>query len=190
MSEAIRQWFSRVTKSRVKIIAESLHEWQRIVIHGNECVILFLTCYFMSWTHRSTTNYHWVLNSPLLPRAVFSDLALWHHYNWSVASCERARYWYCDIIFVDCKLAQRRSSLVNNIREYRYPATRYSQLSMQDNLSTFITSLSSLWLILANEHPVTAVNKTDVERRQTLGHPRSINPNMISHVPQQLPIIF
>ena len=32
--------------------------------------------------------------------------------------------------------------------------------------------------------------KTDVERRQTLGHPRSINPNMINHVPQQLPIIF
>ena len=28
-SEAIRQWFSRVTKSRVKIIAESPHEWQK-----------------------------------------------------------------------------------------------------------------------------------------------------------------
>ena len=26
-------------------------------------------------------------------------------------------------------------------------------------------------------------NKTDVGRRQTLGHPRSINPNMINHVP-------
>ena len=33
-------------------------------------------------------------------------------------------------------------------------------------------------------------NKTDVERRQTLDHPRSINPNMINHVPQQLPLIF
>ena len=29
-----------------------------------------------------------------------------------------------------------------------------------------------------------------VERRQTLGHPRSINPNMINHVPQQSPLIF
>ena len=29
MSEAICQWFSRVTKSQVKIIAESLHEWQK-----------------------------------------------------------------------------------------------------------------------------------------------------------------
>ena len=32
-----------------------------------------------------------------------------------------ARYWYCDVIFVDChcmrKLAQRRSALVNNSRE-------------------------------------------------------------------------
>ena len=32
--------------------------------------------------------------------------------------------------------------------------------------------------------------KTDAERRQTLGHPRSINPNMINHVPQQSPLIF
>ena len=51
---------------------------------------------------------------------------LWRHAN--------ARNWYCDVIFVDChctrKLAQRRSSLVNNNREYRYPATRYSRLSV------------------------------------------------------------
>ena len=33
-------------------------------------------------------------------------------------------------------------------------------------------------------------NKTDVERRQTLGNPRSINPNMINHVAKQSPIIF
>ena len=37
----------------------------------------------------------------------------------------------------------------------------------------------------------TAVSdKTDVERRQTLGHPRSINPNMINYVPQQSPLTF
>ena len=34
------------------------------------------------------------------------------------------------------------------------------------------------------------LNKTDAERRQTLGHPRSINLNMINHVPQQSPLIF
>ena len=88
-SGAIRQWFSRVTKSRVKIIAESPHEWQKIVIHGNECIILFLTHYFVSWTHKSAKNHNRALVSPLLPRAAFSDRALWRHYNWSVTSCER-----------------------------------------------------------------------------------------------------
>ena len=80
--------FSRVKKSPVKIIAESLHEWQKIVIHGNEYIILFLTRYFMSWTNISAKNYHRALISPFLPRAVFSELALWRHYNWSVTSCE------------------------------------------------------------------------------------------------------
>ena len=88
-SEEIRRWFSRVTKSRVKILAESPHEWQKIVIHGNECIILFLTRYCMSWTHKSAKNYHWALISPLLLRAAFSDRALWRHHNWSVTSCER-----------------------------------------------------------------------------------------------------
>ena len=88
-SEAIWQWFSRVTKSRVKIIAESPHEWQKVVIHSNECIILFLTRYFMSWTHKSAKNYHRALISPLLPRAAFSDRVLWRHNNWSVTSCER-----------------------------------------------------------------------------------------------------
>ena len=88
-SEAIRQWFSRVTKSRVKIIAESPQKWQKIVIHGNECIILFLTRYFMSWTHKSAKNYHRAIISPLLQRAAFSDRALWRHHNWCVTSCER-----------------------------------------------------------------------------------------------------
>ena len=88
-SEATPQWFSRVTKSRVKIIAESPHEWQKFVIHSNECIILFLTHYFMSWTHKSAKNYHRALISPLLPRAAFSDRVLWRHNNWSVTSCER-----------------------------------------------------------------------------------------------------
>ena len=44
-----------------------------------------------------------------------------------------------------------------------------------------------LLLIIHLKH---ILNKTDAERRQTLGHPRSINSNMINHVPQQLPIIF
>ena len=42
---------------------------------------------------------------------------------------------------------------------------------------------------LSSERKYT-IYKTDAERRQTLGHPRSINPNMINHVPQQSPLIF
>ena len=55
-----------------------------------------------------------------------TTIDLWRHAN--------AKYWYCDVIFVYChctrNLAQRRSSLVNNSREYRYLATRYSRLSV------------------------------------------------------------
>ena len=40
--EAIRQWFSLVTSSLRKIIAELPHSWQRIVIYSNSCVILYL----------------------------------------------------------------------------------------------------------------------------------------------------
>ena len=47
-----------------------------------------------------------------------TTIDLWRHAN--------AKYWYCDVIIVYChctrKLAQRRSSLVNNNREYRYLA--------------------------------------------------------------------
>ena len=51
---------------------------------------------------------------------------LWRHAN--------ARHWHCDVIFLNCsstcKLAQRRSSLVNNNREYRFLTIRYSRLSV------------------------------------------------------------
>ena len=60
-----------------------------------------------------------------------TTIDLWRHAN--------AKYWYCDVIFVYChctrKLAQRRSSLVNNSREYRFLATRYSRLSMYEKNS-------------------------------------------------------
>ena len=88
-SGVICQWFSRVTKSRVKIIGKTPHEWPKIVIHGNECTILFLTRYFISWTYRSATNNHRSPISPLSPGTVFSDLTLWRHHSWSVTSRER-----------------------------------------------------------------------------------------------------
>ena len=88
-SGAICQWFSWVMKSRVKIIGKSHHEWPKIVIHGNECFILFLTRYFRSWTHDSAKNNYRSLISPLWLRTVFSDLVFWHHHSWSVTSRER-----------------------------------------------------------------------------------------------------
>ena len=56
----------------------------KIVIQGNECIVLFVAPYIMSWTHKSAKNYNRALISPLLPRAVFPDLALWRQHNWSV----------------------------------------------------------------------------------------------------------
>ena len=109
------------------------HEWgasrvtQIAVIHGNEFIILFLTRYFMSSTHKSpktmiecSFRHCCQKRSFLTWYCDVTTIDLWRH--------AKARYWYCDVIFVDCyctrKLAQRRSSLVNNSREYRYPTTR------------------------------------------------------------------
>ena len=44
---------------------------KKIVIHGTKCIILFLTCSFMFWTHNSTKNNHRSLISPSSPRTVF-----------------------------------------------------------------------------------------------------------------------
>ena len=88
-SEAICQWFSRVTKSRVKSFANRITSDPKIVIHGNKCIILFLTRYFMSWTHNSDKNNHRSLISQLSPRTVVSDLSLWRHHSGCVTSRER-----------------------------------------------------------------------------------------------------
>ena len=40
-----------VTKN--KLLANRFTNDPKIVIHGNECIILFLTRYFVSWTHNS-----------------------------------------------------------------------------------------------------------------------------------------
>ena len=61
------------------------------VIHGNECFILFLTCYLMSWRHNSAKKNRCLFLSPLSPRKIFSDLALWHHHDWSVWCHSNAR---------------------------------------------------------------------------------------------------
>ena len=81
----LHEWWSHKWKS----LANHITSDHKIVIQGNDCNILFLTCYFMSWTHNSTKNNHWLLISPLSPRKIFSDLVLWHQHSWSVMSRER-----------------------------------------------------------------------------------------------------
>ena len=80
-----------------KSLANRLNHWQiasrvshepKIVIHSNECIILFLTRYFMSWTHYSAKNNYRSLISLLSLRSFFSDLVLWRHHSWSVTSHE------------------------------------------------------------------------------------------------------
>ena len=66
--------------SRVRWFVNDFHEWrshewkslanhftsdQKIAIHGNECIVLFLTRYFISRTHNSAINYQRWLISPL-----------------------------------------------------------------------------------------------------------------------------
>ena len=78
-----------LTKSRVKINGKSHHGWPKFVIHSNEYIILPLTLY-LSWTENfAAKSNHRSLISPLSPRNIFSDLALWRHHSWSVTSRER-----------------------------------------------------------------------------------------------------
>ena len=132
-SEAIRQWFSRVTKSWVKIIAESPHEWQKSLFTVANVLFYFLHAILC---HEHTNPLRTIIERSirhccqgrpfLTEHCDVTTIDLWRH--------ETAKNWYCDVIFVDChctrKLAQRRSSLVNNSREYRYLATRYSRISV------------------------------------------------------------
>ena len=86
--EAICQSFSRVTKSREKIFGKSFHEDPKIVIHGNECIISFLTRYFMCWTHTSAKNNYRSLISPKEER----DKTLKHFsmfFLWRILGIER-----------------------------------------------------------------------------------------------------
>ena len=80
--------------SRVRRFANDFHKWRshewkslvnrimsepKIVTHGNECIILFLTHNFMYLTHNFSKK---TIMDP--SRTVFSDLALWRHHSSSV----------------------------------------------------------------------------------------------------------
>ena len=87
---------------RVKRFANNFHEWRshewkslanritsdsKIVIHGNECIILFLTRCLMSWTHYSakTIVEHWIRHCRHLP-IIFTSDEVTSENHWQIAS--------------------------------------------------------------------------------------------------------
>ena len=70
-------------------LANHITSDQKIVIRGDEYIILFPTLYVMSWIHNSAKNSHRSFISSLSPRKDFSDLALWRHHSRSVTSRDR-----------------------------------------------------------------------------------------------------
>ena len=89
-SEAICQWFSRVMKSRVKIIGKSHREWpKKLLFTVTNVLFYFLHAILCPGSHNSAKNHHRSLISQLSPRTAFSDFTLWRHHCWSVTSRER-----------------------------------------------------------------------------------------------------
>ena len=84
-SEVICQWFSRSYKW--KSLANHITSDQKIVIHGNEYTILFLTHYSMSWTQHSAKKLS-IVHFAIVAKEDFSELTLWCHHSWSVTSRE------------------------------------------------------------------------------------------------------
>ena len=97
-----REW--RFSWSRMRWFANDFHEWrsrewkslanhitndQKIVIHDSECIISFLYA-ILCYKHNSAKkNNRRSLISPLSPKTVLPDLALWRHHSWTVMSRER-----------------------------------------------------------------------------------------------------
>ena len=151
--------------SRVRRFANNFHEWRshewkllakritsdpKIVIHGNECIIIFLTRY-ISYV-LEIADFAIVARDDLF---YFSNCDVTTVVLWPIAN---AGYWHCDVIFVDCsctrKLAQRRSSLVNNNREYRFLTTGIHGLACKK--SGFFILFFICWVSLKYRHNATA----------------------------------
>ena len=103
--------------SRVKIISEWPHSWQKIIIYGTECIILFLIRYFMSWIHNTAKNIidRWFRHcryerSFLTLHCDVTTVDLWRHAKVGAVNVTS----YSSIVLA----CARRSSLVNNNHEY------------------------------------------------------------------------
>ena len=62
---------------------------QKSLFMVTNVLFYFLHAILCPWTHNSVKNNHRLPILPLSLRMVFSDLALWRHYIWSVMSRER-----------------------------------------------------------------------------------------------------
>ena len=69
----------------------------KIIIQDEECIILFLTRYIMPWTHISPK-----LSSNAYFTIVAKGSLFWLSIVTSLQLICDARYWHCDVIFVDC----------------------------------------------------------------------------------------
>ena len=86
-SEAICQWFSRVTWKSLanRITSDPKNRYSRWRMYYS----ISYTLFYVPGTHNTAKNLHRSLISQLSPRMVFSNFALWHHQSWSVTSRER-----------------------------------------------------------------------------------------------------
>ena len=89
-SSAIRQLFSRMTQSRVKIIGGSHDMWQEIVSLSNRYVILFLHALISSKTQRNGRKRPPIFHLIIVVYDESADCAIltwhkhipWRHFDW------------------------------------------------------------------------------------------------------------
>ena len=127
-----RQITSRVTK--------------KIVIHGNECIILFLTRYLMYWTHNSAKNNHRSLISPLLVCANARICARHANANASICAYVNVR------MNMQCEYAQSHSSPVLYIIAFgseHSPHTKQTRALHLYGTTANMDANKNIWNILA-----------------------------------------
>ena len=98
---------------------------KKIVIRGDECIIIFLTCYFMPWMHNFTKNQLSIADFDIVAK----DGLFWHRIVTSTQLiCDVKRTWGTGIVTSNSSIvlarANWRSPLVY-YREYRFITTRY-----------------------------------------------------------------
>ena len=88
----------------------------------------------MLWAHNPMKTIIDYLFCPFSPRLVFSNIALWHQHRWpSKWHKWEAHVLWCQILYSSSmhKLMQIWYSLLNNKCECWFPATQYSQCTIQ-----------------------------------------------------------